>query len=243
MRSHARSRCCPPASAAGAPGGKPIRAAAQNAWYLLGRAVVAAEERGLSNHVPLHGLQELFARCRSPADPASCRAHRTRTRSDGMAPDRRQDRSTTPRIPVPPRKEAGTVRIVPSGRSPGPSPSGSPFAVPGMLNADQCSVSAVPLAVEFSTSWKMTGIRTAVPPAPADGVGAGHPVELERRRLVVASAPPSNASGSLLRRATPSSSPRAGAPDPTRAAACGRRRLREHNGGDQDDGACANGPK
>ena len=49
----------------------------------------------------------------------------------------------------------GPLRV-PSGRSPGPRPSGSPFAVPGMLNADQCSVSVVPLLVEFSMSWKIT---------------------------------------------------------------------------------------
>ena len=35
-------------------------------------------------------------------------------------------------------------------------PPGRPVAVPGILNAVQCSVSTVVLLVEFSRSWKIT---------------------------------------------------------------------------------------
>jgi hypothetical protein len=38
------------------------------------------------------------------------------------------------------------------GQVAGAQSSGSPVAVPGMLNADQCRVSAVPRFVEFSMS-------------------------------------------------------------------------------------------
>src|SRR5262249_17265847 len=64
----------------------------------------------------------------------------------------------------------GPLRV-PSGRSPPPRPSGKPFAVPGMLNADQCSVSAGPRLVAFSMSWKITAYvwrpSGAEPGAPA----------------------------------------------------------------------------